>query len=109
MNSARILIIAFTVMFLASLVLSYAFGIGLFSSVWRILLPALIIAIHLICSGALFRETKTRMERGIKIFADLDPFFWALVGVVFGVLGLLSYRLLNDHFTVSANQPDQDR
>jgi hypothetical protein len=108
MDSVKILIIAFFVLLIASLVLSSTFGIAPIALVWNIVLPALIIAIHIMCSVALFREAKIRMENRIKVFADLDPVFWGLVGLVFGILGLLSYRVINDYFTSKANQPEQD-
>lgn len=69
-------------------------------ALWVLLYPLLLAAIHLVSACFLFKETESRELREEEVFMGLDPLFWGMVGLAFGILGMIAFRLLNDHFTI---------
>jgi len=104
MNTLKITSIASILLVIAAYLLVSVLGIGGIGFVTTLVFPILVVATHVTCSVALFRETRKRIASGNYTFAHLDPVFWGLAGLTFGILGLLSFRILNDHFTSGANQ-----
>ena len=105
MNTIKTLIISALAFWLLAIVSNFA-GIMLFPVMTHLLIPGLIVAIHVVSAVALFKESKRRKEGGNELFADLDAPFWALTGMAFGILGLIAFRLLNDHFKMNPNQAE---
>jgi len=103
MKTIKILIISALVLLILAFSLN-SLGFAFTPAIIYLFCPALIFAIHVISAVALFKETKIRKEEGQKLFADLDATFWGLTGLTFGILGLLAFRLLNDHFKREPNQ-----
>ncbi|CAA6693680.1 MULTISPECIES: hypothetical protein [unclassified Lentimonas] len=103
MNTIKNLIISALAFGLLLVVSGFA-GLRLVPVMTHLLLPGLIVAIHVVSAIALFKESKRRKEGAEELFADLDASFWGMVGLAFGILGLLAFRLLNDHFNGGSDQ-----
>ncbi|CAA6679040.1 MULTISPECIES: hypothetical protein [unclassified Lentimonas] len=103
MNTIKTLIISALAFGLLLVVSGFA-GLRLVPVMTHLLLPGLIVAIHVVSAIALFKESKRRKEAGGALFADLDAPFWGMIGLAFGVLGLLAFRLLNDCFKGESGQ-----
>ena len=103
MNTIKTLIISALAFWGLSLVANLA-GIMLVPLITRLFLPGLIVAIHVVSGIALFKESKRRKEERSELFADLDAPFWAMIGLAFGILGLLAFRLVNDYLKGEPNQ-----
>ena len=99
MQSLKTIIIGLIVI-VGCVFLFSSLGFNLAALLWAIIIPALFVVIHLISAQALFSETKRRRARGRELFLNLDPLFWGLAGLAFGILGMVAFRLLNDHWTV---------
>ena len=100
MKSTKAILIGFTIIVVLLFLLSFALGIRPTFLFWTLIYPLLISAIHIVSAQALFIETKRRKEEGNEVFLKLDPLFWGIAGLAFGFLGLIVFRLLNDHFTI---------
>jgi hypothetical protein len=64
--------------------------------------------IHVVSATALFKDVKARQNRGIPTYLSLDALFWALVGLAFGLIGLLAHWFFNDYIRSHSHlvQPD---
>ena len=100
MKSTKTIVIGLITIVVLYLFIRYALGIYPTALFWALFYPLLIAAIHIVSAQSLFRETKLREEEKREIFMGLDPLFWVMVGLAFGILGLIAFRLINDHFTI---------
>lgn len=103
MNTIKTLTISALAFWLLAII-SHFTGMMIVPVMTHLFLPGLIVAIHVVSAVALFNESLKRKDEGNELFADLDPPFWAMTGLAFGILGLLAFRLLNDHFNGESNQ-----
>ena len=99
MKSTKAIIIGLVLIIALCLLLTFVLGIPPVVLFWSLILPVLVASIHIVSAQALYSEVRLRIDERREIFLGLDPLFWGLVGLAFGVLGLLAFRLLNDHFT----------
>ena len=98
MKSTKVIVIVCILILVAYLLIRFVFGmspLGLLALFY----PFLLAAIHIISAYSLFQETELRELGGTEIFMRLDPLFWGMIGLAFGILGMIAFRLLNDHFT----------
>ena len=110
MKSTKAILLGLTILVVLIFLLSFALGLRPTFLFWTLLYPLLISAIHIVSAQALFIETKRRREERNEVFMSLDPLFWGMTGLAFGLLGILAFRLLNDHFNIRQPNPvEQDR
>ncbi|MBC2603697.1 hypothetical protein [Puniceicoccus vermicola] len=107
MNTIVIIIMS-AVILVGLAVIGNMFGLSLIGISYHVLLPGSIAGIHIVSSIALFKESKRRKENGKALFANLDPFFWGLVGLIFGIIGILTFRFTNDPLNERPNQSVRD-
>jgi hypothetical protein len=98
MKSTKVIVIGFIIILVAYLLIKFALGISP-AGLWASFYPLLLAAIHIISAYSLFQETELRELGGNRVFMRLDPLFWGMIGLAFGILGMIAFRLLNDHFT----------
>ena len=108
MNTIKILGIWGVALLIIAFVAALAMGLNFVFAAYRILF-VILAAIHIVCAHALFEETRRIRRENKNVFLSLDPLFWSMVGLIFGVFALLLYRIINDRFQELQAQPDDAR
>ena len=79
--------------------LGHFLGLHYFSLI-HLIYPAfwlVLIVVHIVAACAIFRDVRRRTREGMATFLSLDSVFWAMIGLVFGVVGLLAHWFFNDY------------
>ncbi len=57
----------------------------------------ILFAVHLISSIALFNETRLRKKKNQELFLSLGALYWALIGLLFGIIGIIIFKIVNSN------------